>query len=288
MKNWWRHFSSRASSRRPGHSVNWLLWPLLLLCLCCARVSLANTLVLSPDPVQRGWQIFAEKDRRESGFGDYQVSLEMILRVERGSERMRRLRLQQLEQTAEGDKLLLVFDSPKTIKGTGLLSYSHSQAPDDQWLYLPAIKRVKKIAARDKSGPFLSSEFSFEDLSVQDLSDYSYRYLAEVEEGGMPCYQVERVPQDPYSGYSRQVVWLDQQEYRILRIDYYDRRGTLEKTLTSDGFQLHVGRFWKPHRMIMQNRQRARSTELRWEEFRFGIGLTADKDFTTNSLKRVR
>ena len=239
------------------------------------------------DPRQLGWEIFAEKDRRDSGFGDYQASLEMILYTPRGKPVRRTLQLRQIEQSDDGDRLLLSFNSPKTIKGTGLLSYSHRNSIDDQWLYLPAIKRVKKIAARDKSGPFLSSEFSFEDLSVQELADYDYRFLAEETVAGYPSFKVERIPHDSYSGYSRQVVWLDKQEYRIHRIDYYDRKGKLEKTLKSDEFERFGGRFWKPHRMVMHDHRRDRTTELLWTDFRFGVGLLADRDFTTNSLKRV-
>ena len=99
-------------------------------------------------PEQQGLAVFQEKDRRESGYGDLQVSLEMVLRDRSGAESRRELAISQLEVPGEGDRLLVVFDTPKPIRGTALLSYSNLEGPDDQWLYLPAQKRVKKIASR--------------------------------------------------------------------------------------------------------------------------------------------
>ena len=98
---------------------------------------------------------------------------------------------------------------------------------------------------------------------------------------------VERVPIDEYSGYTRQLVWLDQAEYRTHRIEYYDRRGELLKTLASSDYRLHDDRFWKPGRMVMENHQTKKSTELVWDDYRFNTGLIESRDFTTNALKRV-
>ena len=238
-------------------------------------------------PEERGREVFLELDERGSGYGDYRVALRMILRSSNGDSSERYLRIRQLEVPTDGDKLLVVFDTPKAIKGTALLSFAHKTEPDDQWLYLPALKRVKKIASRNKSGPFLGSEFAFEDLSAQEIEKYDYRYLRSEDFEGVPCFVVERIPKDEYSGYTRQVVWVDEAYFRIRKIEYYDRKPELLKTLTLDGFQLYQDAFWKPDRMLMRNHQTGKSTELFWEDYEFDTGLTGDKDFTTNSLKRV-
>lgn len=240
------------------------------------------------DEVAKGRQVFEEQDRRNAGYSDYQVALKMVLRDANGAQSERLLRIQQLEVPEDGDKLLIVFDTPKSIRGTALLSFTHKVEPDDQWLYLPALARVKKIASRNKSGPFLGSEFAFEDLSAQEVEKYAYRYLREEVLDGVPCFVVERVPHDEYSGYTRQVVWVDQDEYRVRKIDYYDRKLSRFKTLMVDGFQRYAEAYWKPGRMLMTNHENGRSTELLWSEYAFGNGLTADRDFSTNSLKRVR
>jgi hypothetical protein len=239
-------------------------------------------------PAQQGLAIFREKDRLESGYRDLEVGLEMVLRDRRGTESRRELSISQLEMDDDGDRLLVVFDTPKPIRGTALLSYSRIEADDDQWLYLPAQRRVKKIASRNKSGPFLGSEFAFEDLALQQIEKFDYRLLGTESCGGQACYRVERVPHDPYSGYSRQEVLLETDSLRVERIDYFDRAGRPLKTLVNDDYVLHEERFWKPRRMFMENLQTGKTTELFWRDFRFGIGLTAERDFSTNSLMRAR
>jgi hypothetical protein len=239
-------------------------------------------------PEQQGLAIFLEKDRRESGYVDLRVGLEMILRDRSGTESRRELAISQLEMPDAGDRLLVVFDTPKPIRGTALLSYSYPDAPDDQWLYLPAQRRVKKIASRNKSGPFLSSEFAFEDLTLQDVAKFRYRLLGQETCATGSCFRVERSPLDEFSGYSRQEVLLDQDTLRVERIDYYDRHGRPLKVLVNDEWQLHQERFWKPHRMFMENLQTGKTTELFWSDYTFDNGLLPERDFSTNSLMRAR
>jgi hypothetical protein len=203
------------------------LLTICLLVLPCSAVSARDVHdldIVGLSPEASGRAIFEAADRRASGYADMQVELEMILRGSRGAENRRLLRLKQFEVPEDGDKLLLVFDTPKPIKGTALLSFSHKHDPDDQWLYLPAMKRVKKITSRNKSGPFLSSEFAYEDLTAQELDKFNYRLLRVEPLSEMACYVVERIPLDGYSGYARQLVWLDKAELRIQQIEYYDRR----------------------------------------------------------------
>jgi hypothetical protein len=239
-------------------------------------------------PQQQGLAIFREKDRRESGYQDLQVELEMILRDRRGSESRRQLSISQLEMPDAGDRLLVVFQTPKPIRGTALLSYSYVEGPDDQWLYLPSQRRVKKIASRNRSGPFLSSEFAYEDLALQEVEKFSYRLLGRETRGGRPCLRVERVPLDEHSGYSRQEVLLDQATLRVERIDYFDRYERPLKVLESSDYVLYEGRFWKPRRMFMENLQTGKTTELLWKDYRFRVGLHPDRDFSTNALMRAR
>ncbi|MCZ6619949.1 MAG: outer membrane lipoprotein-sorting protein [Gammaproteobacteria bacterium] len=259
------------------------------LCLFCWATASA---VLPPagdlTAEEFGLAVFREADRRESGYLDLQVDLEMILRNSRGGESRRLLRIKQLEKPDDGDKLLIVFDTPKSLKGSALLSFSHRVEPDDQWLYLPAVKRVKRIASRNKSGPFLSSEFAFEDLTLQEVEKFTYRFLREETLDDRQCFVVQRQAVDKYSGYSKQIVWLDTGEFRIHKIEYFDRRGDLLKTLTVQGYRQPDGRHWKADRMFMQNHQTRKSTELVWRNYRFATGLSEERDFSTNSLLRIR
>lgn len=265
-----------------------VLSALALLLAAAAGAAETGFSVAGLTPEEAGLALFAERDRRESDYQDLSVELEMILRDTRGAEIHRELQIQQLEMEGDGDRLLVVFDSPKSIRGTALLSYSHKYEPDDQWLYLPAIKRVKKIASQNRSGPFLSSEFAFEDLALQEVEKFSYRLLDEGTDADGAYYLVERIPVDEYSGYSKQLVRLDSPELRIERIEYFDRQGRPLKTLVVDDYQLYLERYWEPGRMLMTNLQTDKSTELIWRDYRFATGLDADRDFSTNSLRRIR
>lgn len=239
------------------------------------------------DAVERGLQIALEAARRDEGFGDLTAKLEMVLHSKSGRQSRRRLRLRTLEVPSDGDKTLIVFDEPKDVQGTALLTFSHIDGDDDQWLYLPALERVKRISSSNRSGPFMGSEFAYEDLSSQEVEEYTYRYLRDEELGGVATFVIERYPEDAKSGYTKQVVWIDQEAYRALRIDYYDRQETLLKTLEQSDFQLFLGRHWRPGRMHMVNHRNGKSTDLLWTDYAFKTGLE-DSDFDRNSLARIK
>jgi len=235
---------------------------------------------------ERGLEIAREADRRDSGWVDSRSEMEMVLRNKHGQESIRRLRVKQLEVPADGDKGFTVFDEPADIKGTALLTFSHKTESDDQWLYLPALKRVKRIASADKSGAFMGSEFAFEDISSQEVEKYAYKHLRDEALGAQECFVIERYPASRYSGYTRQIAWIDKAEYRVLRVDYHDRKGSELKTLVFDGYRRY-GRHWRPDSMLMTNLQTGKSTLLRWKNYAFGVSLPPS-DFTQEALKRAR
>jgi len=261
-------------------TIRHYLLPLLLLCLLPPGAG-AQT------PEDKGLAIATEADRRDSGFGDYTNDIKMILRNRQGQESTREIRSETLEVADDGDKILTIFDEPADVRGTALLSFTHKQGPDDQWLYLPALKRVKRIASDNKSGPFMGSEFAYEDITSREVDKYTYRYLRDERIDGMDMFVLERYPKDEKSGYTRQVIWLDKAHYKERRIDYYDRKDSLLKTLVFTDYHQYGDNFWRAHDMFMENHQTGKSTRLLQKNFRFNVGLT-DRDFDKNSLKRAR
>lgn len=257
---------------------NWILAALLLI---SATAPLAET------PQEKGLAIAREADRRDEGFGDLTAHMEMILRNRQGEESVRRLRISTLEVKGDGDKGLSVFDEPADVKGTALLTFTHKVGEDDQWLFLPALKRVKRIASANKSGPFMGSEFAYEDVASQEIEKYTYKYLRDETYEGMTSFVIERYPVDKHSGYTRQQVWIDQAEYRPWKIDYYDRKNSLLKTLVWRGYRQYLGKYWRADEMFMLNHQSGKSTLLKWTDYRFRTGLR-DADFNETSLKRAR
>jgi outer membrane lipoprotein-sorting protein len=239
------------------------------------------------DDAARGLEIAQAADAHDSGWRDQRATLEMVLRNRQGQASTRLLEISTLEMDGDGDRSLTVFESPRDIAGTAFLSYTHALVPDDQWLYLPALKRVKRIASANKSGPFVGSEFAYEDLSSSEVEKYDYRWLRDDALDGRPVHVLEERPRYVHSGYTRRVVWLDRDMQQPLQVEFYDRKDAPLKTLTAHDYRRYDDRFWRPSRMLMVNHQTGKSTELRWREYRFGNGL-GPRDFDQNTLKRSR
>ncbi len=236
---------------------------------------------------EKGLAIATEVEHRLDGFGDFTVNMKMILRNRQGDESIRYVRLKTLEVKGDGDKSLSIFDEPADVKGTAMLTYTHKTETDDQWLYLPALKRVKRIASRNKSGPYMGSEFAYEDIASQEVEKYTFKYLRDEVYEGKDCFVIERDPVDKYSGYTRQVVWVDKAEYRPQRIDFYDRKDALLKTLYQRDYHKFLENHWRPAEMYMENHQTGKTTLIEWTDYDFRTGLT-EKDFQVSDLKRAR
>lgn len=246
-----------------------------------------SSLCLAETAQEKGLAIATEADKRDLGWVDSTADMKMILRNKGGDESVRTLRVKTLEVQDDGDKSMTIFDEPADVRGTALLTYSHKRDADDQWLYLPALKRVKRIASKNKSGPFMGSEFAFEDLSSQEVEKYTYNYLKDEACGSLTCFVIERFPIDEDSGYTKQIAWIDQQEYRVQKVEYYDRKKSLLKTLTPKDYKQYLNQYWRANDSNMVNHQTGKSTQLLWSDFVFKSGLD-EGDFTQNSLKRAR
>lgn len=248
----------------------------------------APALCTEQTPEDKGWAIVKEADRRNSGYGDSTSALRMILRNKHGQVSERDLRVRALEVPDDGTRSLSIFDSPADVKGTVLLTHTHKSRPDDQWLYLPALERVKRIAAQNKSGSFMGSEFSYEDIATQTIEKYSYKWLRDETCADQDCHVIERRPLDnKNSGYTRQIVWMDKEHLRMWKVEYYDRKDSLLKTLTFKDYRLYLEQFWRPHDMAMVNHQTGKSSQLLWTDYAFRKGLS-ENDFNQHSLTRIR
>ena len=246
-----------------------------------------TSLAVAETPEEKGFAIALETDNRDKGWQDSSAVMKMVLRNRHGQESVRQIRVVNLEMEGDGDKGLTVFDEPRDIKGTAFLSYSHALVADEQWIYLPALKRVKRISSSNKSGPFMGSEFAYEDISSFEIPKYNYLYLRDEVLEGIDCFVLELRPQYQYSGYTKSYVWVDKVEYRNQKVEYYDRKGSLLKVQRFTDYQLYLNQYWRAHTMTMDNKQNGKSTTLYWTNFKFKTGLTS-ADFKKNDLKRQR
>lgn len=232
---------------------------------------------------EKGLEIAKAADLADQGFVSTIVELKMTLKNKNGQTSERSLSNRILELTEDGDKSLIVFNSPKDVKGTATLTYTHKIGADDQWLYLPSVKRVKRISSNNKSGPFVGSEFAYEDLSSQEVEKYTYKFLK--EEGNLLF--VEQDPVDPKSGYTRRIASYNKDKgYRLEKVEFYDRKNALLKTLTYSDYKLYKDKFWRASTMNMVNHQSNKETLLQFSDYNFGAELS-DDDFTQVALQRA-
>lgn len=248
---------------------------------------LLPAMVMAQTPVEKGMEIAVEADKRDAGFGDVSSQLVMTLKNAHGDTSVRKMRSKNLEVKGDGDKGLTIFDEPADIKGTAFLSFTHILEADDQWLYLPALKRVKRISSKNKSGPFMGSEFAFEDLSSREVAKYTYLYIRDEAVDGDDAFVIELKPTYKYSGYTRSLIWLSKEKYQPLKAEYYDRKNSLLKTMLATGYKQYSGKYWRPSMMLMVNHQTKKETRLDFSDYQFNTGLTK-RDFDKNSLKRAR
>ena len=258
-----------------------------LVALGLACLGLAQAPVQAETAQEKGLRIALEAEARNEGFGDYTAGMTMVLRDRYGQESLRQMRFKVLEVAGDGDKSLFVFDQPRDVQGTALLTHAHINAQDDQWLYLPALKRVKRINASKRAGSFMGSEFSYEDMTTQEVDEYTYKYLRDEPCGGLSCTVTEQVPLDKNSGYSRKIVWQDTGELRVWKMELYDRRNSHLKTLTFTDYRQYLDQFWRAGEQTMVNHLTGASTVLQWTDFRFRTNLD-DSEFNKLALRRVR
>lgn len=238
---------------------------------------------------EKGFEIAARSDRSDLGFESSEVNALMTLTNSAGRTTTREMFFKTLEKENEevGDKSLTVFETPRDVQGTALLSHAKILDADDQWLFLPALKRVKRISSANKSGPFVGSEFAFEDFTSTELNKYDYKFVGEDTFDGMAVDVVERFPRYENSGYTRQISFVDRNIYQVRKIDFYDRKNSLLKTLTLSDYREYEGGIWRAHLLTMENHQTGKSTSLTYSDYQFKTGL-AEKDFVKGVLRRIR
>jgi len=219
-----------------------------------------------------------------SGFKDSISTMKMTLVNAAGQEKTRTMRMKVLEGESE-DKSLMEFLTPADVKGTKFLSYEHIDKDDDQWLYLPALKRVKRIASKNKSGAFMGSEFSYEDLSAFNVKKYIYE--GEAKEGtfeGKAVYIGSSKPVSKYSGYKKLISYVNQKTFLVLKMEYYDRKNELLKTSIFGEYK-KFGDVYRIGKITMSNVQNDKTTVLVWSQEKINNGLKS-KDFHKRYLKK--
>jgi hypothetical protein len=226
-----------------------------------------------------------EQRRVNSGYKDELVVYKMVLVNAKGDRSERSLEVRTLEGPAVGDKTLVIFKDPPDVRGTTLLTHENRAGDDDQWLYLPALRRARRIATANRAGSFVGSELAYEDLVPNEITKYQYKYLRDDTLDGVPVWMVESVPRTKDSGYSRREIFVRRDNHQTVRVIFYDRKGERLKVGRWDGWSQIAGKRWQPRAIRMENTQTGKSTILEVTDVKIGNGYSPD-DFSTRALER--
>lgn len=238
----------------------------------------STALILSALPAfadAKGQKIAQDRYSRDRGWRDSTASARMTLLVPGRGQAVRNMTVKALETSGDSDMSITEFHSPRDLDGTQFLSHSHARKPDDQWLFLPARGKVRRVSSRNKSGAFLGSEFTFEDLNSFKVAKYSYEYAGQGSVAGKTCHILNQTPAYAHTGYSLVRVWLDSAELRPMKAEFHDRRGAHFKTMTFAKYRKY-GRYWRAHDVTMSNLKNGRKTILTFDKITFRTGLSSD------------
>jgi len=192
------------------------------------------------------------------------------------------------------DRSLIRFHAPADIRGTGMLTHQHGKSEDDQWIYLPATKKSKRLASGERKNSFVGSDYSYEDLRTENLSIYSYKVVEKsmIKKLGQECYVVDAMPaseaEKRNSGYSKRRMWVGSKDWQIHRIDYYKAdgdKGVIKSQRFSDFKSLPAWKgFTRAGKAVMLNKKKKSKTEFVFSDRTIDAGL-GDDNFSERKLK---
>jgi len=231
-----------------------------------------------------------EKYKIQDRTNDSSVELKMTLINARGGKRERQLVQVTKTDAKDNRKALIRFTSPADIKGTGFLSIENDNRDDDNWLYLPALRKVRRIAGSDKTDSFMGTEFTYEDLDAEDLDAHEYKLIGSDTVDGVETWVVEARATSPKkikeTGYSKRELWISKDHYLIVQMKYYDKKGAYVKLYkASDIKQVPGTDKWRAYRMTMEDVRKGNKTVLELSNYQINQGVP-DKYFSQRYLKR--
>jgi len=208
----------------------------------------------------------------------------------KGNTRVRKSSMASMSLDDGTEKRIIKFVSPAEVRGTGILIFDYPEKSDDMWIYLPALRKTRRIVSKEKSKSFMGSEFSNANMTAPGLDDFTYNLLGKEEYEGKMCYMVESRPvnsdlEDEY-GYRKSVSWVDENNYLVYQIHYADFDGDLFKTITNSDFQeldKARGRYMLTGMKVI-NLQNKRSSEMLMEQV--AVTTTDPSYFTVAFLEK--
>ena len=218
--------------------------------------------------------------------GTRSSSMEMKLVNKSGNTRVRKITSYAMD-VGEDTKTIMFFLYPNDVKGTGFLTvnYDDVNKEDDKWLYLPALKKTRRISGKSsKTDYFMGSDFTYDDIGKRNVDEDTHKLLREESADGFDYYVVESTPKKEGEIFSKKLVWIRKDCDVVAKVEFYDKLGKLHRQMVSSDIK-KVDGFWTVGKMEMKNVQTGHSTELLFLDPKYNIQLDS-KIFSVNKLER--
>lgn len=252
---------------------------LILLLLICASGCWAQTQSLS------GRDVMQKAKNRPDGDTRY-AKVEMSLIQKNGRKRERKLESWSMDE-GKNTKTIMFFTYPGDVKGTGFLTwnYNNPSKNDDKWLYLPAMKKTRRISGKSsKTDYFMGSDFTYNDMSSRNVDEEQHTLVREETVSGHKCWVVESKPKDKDEIYSRRITWIRQDCLLPIKAEYYDKLNKLHRKLTVSECK-QINGFWAILSMSMENVQTGHTTVIKMSGQKFDLKLSPGM-FTVSKLEK--
>lgn len=235
-----------------------------------------------------GRQIMDREEKQNKGNDEYN-KMSMKLINDRGQERNRKVEYFRKTDKSDNDKILMRFLEPADVKGVGLLTVEYSERDDDQWLYLPALRKVRRITSSDQGDNFMGTDFTYEDIRSEKLDQHQYSVARSEVIEGHDCYVIEAVPstekQKKESSYSRREIWVRKDIFLTVQTKYYDKKGEYFKVEIRKDIAEVTPNIYRPNLMEMKNLKSGHTTRLGFDERKINKGLN-DNIFSERELQK--
>jgi len=253
-----------------------------LLLIICVNLNAQNNLT--------GRQIMDKHKEASKLKGSEMVGTLKIIN-QKGHERIRKTSIATKSYGDELSKRIIIFLYPADVKGTGMLVFDYENKDDDMWIYMPALRKTRRIVSSEKRKSFMGSEFTNADISTPNLDDFSYKKLGTEQVDGVDCWKIESTPKDEdiadENGYSKRIIYIGKKDFVIRKTVYYNLDNELHKILEAKNIKLidTENKKYMATEMTMSNKQNGRKSIWIIEKIDVNPNIK-DEYFTTDFLEK--